>query len=64
MKALKRKYFNLSAELIADTLIRIANGEQLDLKEQVKEEGKQYYRMPRKLLLQVDEKLRNISCSE
>lgn len=57
ISVLRRKAEIIAGKLMSETLINIIKGANVQIEMQSKDSGKQYYKMPEKLLQQVEEKL-------
>jgi hypothetical protein len=59
--SLGKKANRLAGELMAETVLRVVQGKQVQVTPQSEEDGNQYYRMPRKLLRETVRKLAEIA---
>ena len=59
INGLREKAWFVAAKLMAETLLKIVNNEPIQTASQSKEDGKQYYKMPKKLLRETEKKLSN-----
>jgi folate-dependent phosphoribosylglycinamide formyltransferase PurN len=58
--SLGKKANMLAGELMAETVLKIVEGEHIQVMPQSKEDGKQFYRMPMKLFRETERKLRTM----